>query len=177
MPEYAIELVSPTSLVLLRPLLAALGATDTALLKPTWSLPAPCFAMPGIRTLVCATPINTLPVFRAAMISVATIEKMDVVIIRHGFAPELLDEVTIDVVAGRTRSVRMLWSLCGYRHGDGSLWLVPPADGAGPSVLLDACGLTITPESPYLDEDDRSDGVTRAARETIRAMRRLRGGR
>ena len=177
MPKYPHELVSSTSLVLLQPLLEALAAADTAILKPIWSLPAPCFAVPNVRTLVCATPINTLPVFRAAMISVAAIEKMDVVVVRHGFVPELLDEVTIDVVVGRNRSVQMLWSMCGYRHGEGGLWLVPPTGGAGPSVSLDGRGLTIRPEPPYADEDERSDGVTRAARETVRTMRRLRNGR
>ena len=101
-------LISRTSLILLRPLLAALDATGTAILKATSSLPAPCFRMPAIRTLACATPINTLPVFRAAMIWAAVIGKVDVLCVEHGFAPETLDEVTIDVMMARGSSIRMI---------------------------------------------------------------------
>ena len=177
MPNHPDELVSPTSLVLLQPLLTALDPADTAILKPTSSMPAPCFRVPGIRMLLAATPINTLPVFRAAMISVAALRKVDVVVVKHGFAPEMLDAVEVDVVAGRTDRVLMLWSLARYRGVDGSCWLVPPAGGAGPSVLLDADGLRVTTIPPFADPDERAEGLGRAARETVLAMRRLRSPR
>jgi hypothetical protein len=174
MPKYPNELVSPTSLALVRPLLAALQAGDSAVLKPTSSLPAPCFWVPTIRTIVCATSINTLPIFRASMVSVAATDKVDAILIQHGLFPETLDDVTIDVVLGRHSSVRMLWSLCRYRGGDGSTALVPPSIGSGPSVRLDGAGLTTMTEPPYRDSEERSDGLSRAARETVLAMRRLR---
>lgn len=174
MTKYSNELVSPTSLALLQPLLAALDATDTAILKPRSSLPAPCFWMPNIRTIICATPINTLPMFRAAMVSAAAVDKVDAILVQHGLFPETLDDVTIDAVLGRHSSVRMLWSLCRYRGGDGSTSLVPPSIGSGPSVRLDGAGLTTMTEPPYRDSEERSDGLSRAARETVLAMRRLR---
>ena len=177
MPKYPHELVSPTSLVLLRPLLSALDATDTAVLKPASSLPMPCFHVSATGTLLCATPINSLPVFRAAMISAAAMNKVDVVLVKHGLAPEMLDDVTIDVVTGRTRSVQMIWDLGRYRCVDGSSWLVPPAGGTGLSVRIDASGLTLAAEPPYADLDERGDGLARAARETVLAMRRLRSPR
>ncbi|MBA2933912.1 hypothetical protein HZF05_07335 [Sphingomonas sp. CGMCC 1.13654] len=177
MPKHPHELASATSLVLLQPLLAALNAADTAILKPASSLPMPCFHVASMYTLLCATPINSLPVFRAAMISAAALNKVDVVVVKHGLAPEVLDDVTIDVVTGRTRSVQMLWDLGRYRAVNGSSWLVPPAGGAGPSVRIDAAGLTLVAEPPYADLDERGDGLARAARETVLAMRRLRSPR
>lgn len=174
MPKYSNELVSPTSLALVQPLLAALEAGDSAVLKPTSSLPAPCFWVATIRTIVCATPINTLPIFRAAMVSAAATDKVDAILVQHGLFPETLDEVTIDVVTGRTPSVQMIWSLCRYSGSAGDTWLVPTVDGVGPSVRIDAAGLTTTPKPPYRNLDERVDGVTRAARETVLAMRRLR---
>ena len=93
MPNYSNELVSQTSLALLKPLLAALDPTDKAILKPTSSLPSPCFWVPPISTIVCATSINTLPIFRAAMISAAVINKVDVILVGHGFWPEELGKL------------------------------------------------------------------------------------
>lgn len=177
MPNYPHELVSPTSLVLLQPLLAALDPSEAAVLKPAASLPMPCFHVAASCTLLCATPINTLPIFRASMISAAAIGKVDVLVVKHGLAPETHDDVSIDVVTGRTRSVQMLWELGRYRGVDGSSWLVPPADGAGPSVRVDASGLTLEIDPPYADLDERGDGLARAARETVMAMRRLRSPR
>lgn len=171
------EHVSSTSLVLVQPLLAALDATDTAVLKPAASLPMPCFHLASTGTLVCATPINSLPVFRAAMIAAAALNKVDVLVVKHGLAPETLDDVTIDVVTGRTRSVRMLWDLCRYRAIDGGSWLVPPTGAAGPSVRIDTSGLTLVADPPYVDLNERGDGLARAARETVLAMRRLRSPR
>lgn len=174
MPRYPNEIVSPTSLVLLQPLLAALDAADTAVLKSTSSLPAPCFCCADTRAIICATTINTLPIFRAAMVTVAAINQVDVLFVQHGFFPEELDDVTLDVVTGRNRSVTMLYALCRYRGRDGSTWLVPSSGGAGPSALVEADGLTVTAELPYADPGEGGDGLSRAARETVRAMRVLR---
>lgn len=162
------------SLALLSPILAALGAVNTATLKPVGSLPAPCFQIADLRTVVCATSIHSIAMFRAEMIAVGANTGMDVVTLRHGRHPETLDDVSYDVVTGGGRSLRMLWELCAYRHDDGRYWLVPPLPGTGASILLTARGVTLTAEPPYRDMDERGDGVARAARETVLAMRRLR---
>ena len=174
MPQDAPELVSPTSLALLAPVLSALGAVNTATLRPVGSLPAPCFQIADLCTVVCATSIHSIAIFRAEMIAVAATNAVDVVVLRHGAHPETLDDVSYDIVTGRDRSLRTLWELCAYRHNDGRYWLVPPLPGAGPSIALTAGGVAVTAEPPYRDMYERGDGVARAARQTVLAMRRLR---
>lgn len=174
MPQNSLQFVSPTSLTLLSPILLALGVVDTATLKPVGSLPSPCFQILGLRTVVCATPIHSIAMFRAEMISLAASADVDVVMLRHGAHPETLDDVSCDVVTGRDRSMRMLWEMCVYRHEDRSYWLVPPRPGAGASVALTTRGVAVTAEAPYRHSDERSVGVCRAARETVLTMRQLR---
>lgn len=87
MPINSHELASPISLALLSPILAALGAVDTAKLRPVGPLPSPCFKIVDVRAVVCATSIYSIAMFRAEMISVAATTGMDVVMLRHGHIP------------------------------------------------------------------------------------------
>lgn len=82
--------------------------------------------------------------------------------------------MSYDIVTSGRGPLRMLWELCAYRHNNGRFWLVPPLPGAGPSIALTAGGIAVTAEPPYRDMDERGDGVGRAARQTVLAMRRLR---
>ncbi|WP_298687605.1 hypothetical protein [uncultured Sphingomonas sp.] len=174
MPVRPSDLVSRVSILMCQPIMAAIASENTVSLKPIGGLPAPCFQLPDLHTIIAATPVNAIDIFRAEAIVTAVKNGVDVALIRHGMWPETIDEVSVDVVLGRSCPVFMLWHLFPYLTPNGGYWLVPPKIGAGPSVMVDEQGLSPSAIPPYHDADERAAGVGRAARETVLAVRRLR---
>lgn len=174
MPVRPSDLVSTVSVLMCQPLLAAIGSENTVLLKPIGGLPAPCFQLPDLHTVIAATPVNAIDIFRAEAVATAVKNGVDVALIRHGMWPETIDEVSVDVVLAHSCPAFMLWHLFPYLTPLGGYWLVPPEIGAGPSIMVGEQGLSLSARPPYHDADERAAGVGRAARETVLDMRRLR---
>ncbi|MBA2935152.1 hypothetical protein HZF05_13765 [Sphingomonas sp. CGMCC 1.13654] len=121
MPISDHERVSTTSLALLRPLLIALDASDSAVTGPFAGLPSPCIRCPAISTVICATPVTSVRLFRPRMVAAACENDVDILLIRHGLAPEILDEVTVDAVMHRRSPLDVFSGMVTYRGIDSDL--------------------------------------------------------
>ncbi len=145
----------------------AIDIEDTAPI--TEGLPSGACLIEALNLVVAATPCSA-PMFSDTVERFADLYDRDVLLVRAGFAPELLNSVCSDVALVGGDPV-LLRELVFFRHVDRSLWLVA-AKGDGPSVLLDLDGLTLVLEPPYDDPWQRSDGLARAAAEIVRLTRK-----
>jgi hypothetical protein len=149
-------------------LLQALSKPSLAAVVST-GLPAEAFACADRCLIVAATPIIE-QMFDKALLRTVAKRSCHVVLIRHGLHPEELDPVRIDVAAHTPAGPMLLRNLSFYRHYNASLHLVP--DDAGISIAVTAMGLIFRRMPPWLDDEERSDGLVRAAGEIIRARRK-----
>jgi len=135
----------------------------------TDGLPAPAGEAGWLNLIVAATPCAA-PMFADAVKKVTVTQQRDVLLVRTGLWPELLDPVTAEVGLWCNGEAVLLDELLFFRHLDGSLWLVPEAGRA--AVSLSAAGLSLQLKMPFLDRDERSDGLARAAAEIKRRFLR-----
>lgn len=132
-------------------------------MRVTNGLPAGTMRLDRARMIVGATPC-TVPLFREAMERVARETGDDVLVVRHGTHPEVLDPVLWDAAIWSGDCVVQLNDLLLYVDPDG-YWLVPSRMGA--HVRMASDGLHIEAEPGYLTWQQRVAGVCEAARQII----------
>ena len=93
----------------------------------------------------------------------------DVVLVRHGFHPEALDPVRVDVALHSLDSPFLVTGLSFFRDRDRSLRLVP--DGSGLSLKIGRDGAEIAAGSPWDSAWDRAAGLESAAAQIVLACR------
>jgi hypothetical protein len=110
-----------------------------------------------------------LPLFRGAMLNVATKLNVDVLVARHGNYPELLDCTLFDLAMPSGGDVVCINDLVLYVDRFDEHWLVP--SGAGAFIRVGMDGLHIEPEPPFIAWSERCDGVCAGAKRIIGATR------
>lgn len=153
-------------------LLAALDQPQPVSLGGNTGLPAGAVDCLGQNLVIATSPVCER-IFDDALLRFAERSRRDVVLVRHGFHPETIDPVRVDVCL-RTSfgSSILLPDLSLWRGNDGSLHLVP--DGSDLFIEVAGHGLDALLVRPWDSWEARCDGLTRAAAEVVRAVRRAR---
>lgn len=131
-------------------------------------LPAGAVHFPDIRLAIAATCCD-VPLFRDRMLAAAARTGSDVLVMRHGLHPESLNPVKFDVIIHVNEEPCLLTDLVLYHDQVDGYWLVPPGNGA--HVALDAEGLRLADQPPFITWHQRCDAVRRAASQIDRAAR------
>ncbi|MEH3100593.1 hypothetical protein [Sphingomonas adhaesiva] len=160
------------SVALLNYVLAALGCDDPAPLFGNSGLPGAVECLEH-NVIVAMTPV-TAPMFGPALLRCAGTRRRDTLLVRHGFQPETIDPVRVDVALRSVTGPLLLKDLSFFRHRDRSLHLVPEA--AGLSVKLGQHGVEIGDRLPWDSLWDRAAGLESAATQIVLACRRQHRG-
>lgn len=172
------QLLPPTTLAtasvtLLNYLLTELGPDQPTLLGGGNGLPAGALECLEHNLVVAATPIVE-PLFDAALERFAAASKRDVLLVRHGFYPETIDPVRIDVALRSITGPILVCDTSLWRGKDGGLHLVPARPDLYVEVGRNGLAVRLTP--PWDRWDDRTAGLEQAAAEIVRACRASRRG-
>lgn len=169
------QLALPASSRALRDLiLAELDRPCPVALGGNTGLPAGAVDCLDHNLVIATTPICER-IFDDALVRFADRSRRDVVLIRHGFNPETIDPVRVDVALRCSFGASVLVpDLSLWRGTDGSLHLVP--DGSDLFIKVAAHGLDALLVRPWNGWNARSDGLTRAAAEVVRRVRSARVG-
>ncbi len=132
------------------------------------SLPAGALESLAHNLVVAATTV-TEPLFDDALMRFASATKRDVVLIRHGFFPETLDPVGVDVAARTIFGPVLIRQASFFRAVDGGLHLVPAECDLFVEIAPRGLDLSLSP--PWIDWRERGPGLERAAAEIVRACR------
>ncbi len=97
--------------------------------------------------IVAVTPITAAGLFDPALLRCAATRSCDVVLVRHGFHPESIDPVRVDIALHSLSGPFLLTALSFFRHRDRSLHLVP--DGSGLGVKIGRDGAEIATGSTW----------------------------
>lgn len=135
---------------------------------PIRYMPDNTLQVPEAALLLAATPDGSA-INADTIGQVACEQCCDVMLIRSGHHPELLDSVTVDVALRYQQEALVIPGMTFFRHADEGLWLLPP--DRKPFLELTPAGLRLEMLSPFLDPDERSDGLCRAARDIVRLAR------
>jgi hypothetical protein len=164
------EKVSRLTSRMMAMLLRVAGHSDA--LPAPGGLPAGAVHIPSAR-LILAGSCCTVRLFDQQIMKAAQATGSDVVMMRHGLFPEVLDAVAYDVAVHVDGEPVLLTDFVLYDHPADGFWLVPV--GEGPCIALEPNGLRLADESPFLTWSERCDAVCRAAKQTVEAAR-LGGG-
>lgn len=137
--------------------------------EPIEHMPACTVRVAETRLLVAATS-QPAPVFADTLEQVSCANGDDILLIRGGRHPEILDPVSVDVALHYEGDALVIRDMQFFRHADRGLWLVPTA--RGPFIELTRTGMRLEMLPPFLDAEDRTTGLCRAAAEIVRLMRR-----
>ena len=132
-------------------------------------LPAGAVDLLDHNLTICATPVVIEPMFRGALHRACASTHRDVLLVRHGFHPEVLDPVEVDLAIRTTGGPLLIEGMSFLRHRDGSLHLVPRDHDLFAEITSRGIDLSMVP--PYDLWDERTEGLTRAAAEIVRAGR------
>ena len=167
--QYAL---SPSSRAMRDLILAELDQPRPVPLEGNTGLPAEAVDCLDQNLIVATTPI-TERMHDQALLRFAERSRRDVVLVRHGFHPETLDPVRVDVALRTSFGRPMLVAdLSLWRGTDGSLHLVP--DGSDLFIEVAGHGLDALLVRPWNGWEERCDGLSRAAAEVVRAVARAR---
>ncbi|WP_265564100.1 hypothetical protein [Sphingomicrobium arenosum] len=119
-------------------------------------LPQGSLLLPAATVVIAATPCAP-PAFDRAVLKAHQEESADVILVHHGFFPEVLDEVLFSVARGATLSRHRLFIDRGRRT-----WLV--AVQGRVHYLITRDGLLGSYVAPYGSDEDRSAGLCAAAK-------------
>lgn len=133
-----------------------------------FGLPAGSLDLPFSNLILCSSPIAQ-SFFLPQMERARDHTQRDVMLVRAGLAPEILNPVFVDVAMTLPSGPITLTDLIFTRLRDGSLWLSPVGRGAHLEIRPDGLALRTTP--PFLTDFERSDGVCRAAAEIVQLTR------
>ena len=159
-----VESVSGLTRRMLSVLLRAAGHEEGS--SAPSGLPAGALHLPDARLILAAT-CCTVQLFGEQMLNAAVATGSDVLLMRHGFYPELLDRPAYDVALYLGGQPALVSDMLLYQEQDGGFWLVP--DGIGPYIAIEPDGLRIAEEAPYIGSGERADALCRAARIVARS--------
>jgi hypothetical protein len=165
------EPLPSTSNALLDYFLAALGGETYYPLGGNTGLPAGALESLDHNVVLAATPVS-VRVFDEALVRSA--EYRDTLLVRHGFYPETLDPVRVDVALRSTTGPILVPDLSLFRDLDGQLHLVPQHQDLFLTVGPD--GIWVSLIAPFDRWTDRAAGLERAAADVVRACRKARAG-
>ena len=171
MPRILHEPLPSTSIAILDYLLAALGGETYYPLGGNTGLPAGALESLDHNVVLAATPVN-VRVFDQALLRSAA--HRDTILVRHGFHPETLDPVWVDVALRSTTGPILMPDLAFFRDTDGQLHLVPQHDKLFLTVGPD--GIWVSLVAPFNHWTDRTVGLEKAAAEVVRACACARTG-
>ena len=168
MPPIIHDTLPTASVALLNYVLAELGHDEPEPLGGNTGLPAAAVC-PKHNLIVAVTPVTAAGLFDPALLRCAAACLRDVVLVRHGFHPETLDPVRVDVALHLPSSPFLLTGLSFFRGRDRSLRLV--LDGSGLSVKIGRDGVEIAARAPWDSAWDRAAGLESAAAQIVLACR------
>jgi hypothetical protein len=131
-------------------------------------LPAGSLFLPEQQLILAGTPC-TVPLFRKAMSQAALKRNADVLVVRHGAYPEVLDVTIWDATIRSGEGLVSLHDLVLYVDRNEEHWFIPSGQGAFVRMAQD--GLHIEAEPPFLTWHERCDAVCGAAKRIIHATR------
>jgi hypothetical protein len=167
MPDDDAGNASTTSLKMLSLFLDAFGCDFDEVERVQFcGLPVPTVRIPANGLLLAATPCDE-PMFRREIVAAALLARTDVLLVRHGFHPEILDPVVVDHAASGRTPLVIRRGLFPFIDGSGGFWLVPSTMRGGASLSLTHAGLSAFRRPPFGDVDERHAGLVRAARAVI----------
>ena len=134
---------------------------------PGMGLPEASIDVLDANLILSVTPIE-LPFFRRAMERVVETTHRDVIVIRAGCHPELLNPLEFDAVLNTLATPLPVLDLSLFRHFDGSLHLVP--EMTGPCLNLVPGRVEIASVPPFGSRPGRRHGVEKAAAEIKRRL-------
>lgn len=152
--------------------LAAMKAVAVIPPVAVTDMPTGTIRVPPARLLAAVTP-QPAPTFADTLEQVSRDHRSDILLIRSGRHPETIDAVSADVALCCGGDALIVTGLLFFRHTDRGLWLV--AEAGGPFIELTRAGLRLELLPPYLDPDERSAGLCRAAAEIARLARHRSG--
>lgn len=135
-----------------------------------YGLPAGAIDLIANNLIIAVTPV-TQPIFGTALRCACDATHRDIILIRHGFHPEVLDPVEADVAVRTSGGSLLIERMSFFRHRDGSLHLVPTGHDLFGEIT--ATGLDLSMVPPWNCSEEFSDGLMRAAAEFVRAYRRV----
>lgn len=163
------EALPRASVSLLNMILGPLGPDQPRPLGGNTGLPACALECLVHNLVIAATPVVE-PLFDDALVRFAQASGRDVLLIRHGFHPETLDPVRIDVAARTFAGPLLIRDTSLYRALDGSLHLLPECHDLFAEIGEHGLDLSMLP--PWRDWEERIEGLERAAAEIVRANAR-----
>ena len=155
-------------------LLASLPGALPCPLGGNTGLPAGAVECLDQNLVIAVTPI-TGRLFDAPLVRFTIETGRDIALVRHGFNPETIDPVRVDVVLRSTGGPILVPDLSLFRPLGGGLYLVPQT-GEELVVTITPQGFDVSLVAPWTEADERIDGLTRAAAEVVRACRCERAG-
>ena len=161
------ETLPTASVALMHYVLAELEPDEPDQLYGNTGLPA-AVDFPVHDVIVSVTPV-TAPMFDQALLRCAATRRRDTLLIRHGFHPETIDPVRVDVALRSITGPLLLTDLAFFRDRDQGLHLVPARGGL--SVKLGRHGVEIGTRLPWNCLWDRAAGLECAAAQIVRACR------
>ena len=171
MPRMIYESLPSASNAMLDYFLAALGSETYYPLGSNTGLPAGALESLDHNVVLAATPVS-VGVFDEALLRSAA--HRDTLLVRHGFNPETLDPVRVDVALRSTTGPILVPDLSLFRNMDGQLHLVPQHKDLFLTVGPD--GIWVSLVAPFAQWMDRAAGLERAAAEVVRACSSARAG-
>lgn len=108
------------------------------------------------------------PLVRDEMMAMSAFTHRDVVVVRAGDHPEILNSVEVDVVLSTAWDPVPINNLELCRHPGGPLHLVPKIPGLNVSLLPGR--LLVSRVSPFRSDGERRRGLEKAAAEIVRLL-------
>jgi hypothetical protein len=136
---------------------------STATIVAGSGMPSDTVYLEAVSTILGFTCVAA-PMFRAKVHKLASMQSLDVVLLRCCLTPADILPISADVtLASGGLAPFDLHDLALYRHGNATLWLVPA--GFGGAIRLCADGLELCLVPPYETLVERANGVYRTAGE------------
>ncbi|NIJ35300.1 hypothetical protein [Sphingomonas oligoaromativorans] len=140
-------------------------------LTSSGSMPICSVQLPDLGLVLSASADDDTARFRDAMRATATALGSSVLVIAHGKWPETLNPVHATALIELSSGPLLLDNLLFYRDRENGLWFIP-ANGRGLWLALGHNGLCLSMTAPYVDREERSTGLCRAAAEIVRMQGR-----
>lgn len=131
-----------------------------------FGLPAGAVHLHEANLIVAGTPCDA-PFFHEPMHAAAAATGADVIVVHHGLCPEILNAVSFSVVVHVSRRPILLQDMLLYWHPEDGDWLVPSK--IGPFIAIEAEGLRLAFDPPFITYAERTDGVCAGAAAIVRA--------
>lgn len=158
---------SRTTVRTLSVLLNTLGQDDAKMVG--FGLPANALHLQERNLIVAGTPCDA-PMFHDAMRKAADESGAEIVVAHHGLFPEAFNPVTFSVLVHISGRPHLFRDMVLYFHPADGYWLLPYE--TGPFMALEADGLRVEFEPPFVTFYERCTGVCEAAKRILIANTR-----